>query len=543
MENDADSTNMKSSLNLSIRQIGQGSGACAITSLVLGSILTASVWGQDLIPMRTGNQWTFTSAYSTAPLSLSITKMLQLGPKSVALVDFNNPWMRHTLLLSEDSTGVMVEGFSVSGVTHWFTEPSPYFQTKVPVGTSWVTPFGTMSLEQTHVTVGSYQGCLRYRMRNPDGTTTVWVLKPGFGYVQFGEGPAAFIVSQSTALAPTDFTAAVKLAGPCPLLGVASMPTAASTTPAMRQSAFEEAAAGGSRWVNVNATWRELEPLPGKYNLTRITDELRLARQAAQRAVLTIKVTETTVTGLPSDLAMRAMNDATVVARFELLVDRLAALIKDTNVGWMNIGYEVDTFLFLNPGQITPFNTLFQKGKSRVKRHRSTIPVGMVFSFDTTRISDEMFNAVKKGADIISFNYYGLGPGFTHRSASAPLSDIPLMLLLAEGKPVLLTELGYSTGGVNGSAARQQEFLANAFSALRGTSGRVAGASVWAMRELPLSIANAVSAELGLAQDSNFMSFLRTAGLATETGTHKLAWDSFVMAASQYQMPSTCTIP
>jgi hypothetical protein len=319
------------------------------------------------------------------------------------------------------------------------------------------------------------------------------------------------------------------------------MPAAAGTTTAMREAAFQEANAAGSKWVNVNATWRELEPSAGSYDLGRITDELRLARQAGQSAVLTIKVTETTVSGVPLDLLARPLNDTTVLARFDALVDRMAALLQDSNVGWVNIGYEVDTFLFLNPSQQAPFDALFQRGKARVKAYRASLPVGMVFSFDTTRMSDQMFQALKARADVISFNYYGLGPGFTHRSPSAPLSDIPLMLMLAEGKPVLLTELGFSTNGLNGSQSAQQEFLANAFTALRPTSGRIRGVSVWAMRDLPQALTMAIGNELGLAHDSNFLRFLGSAGLKTEQGATKPAWATFSTAAAQFQTLGSCT--
>jgi hypothetical protein len=509
-----------------------------------GTLLLAPMgFGQDLIPLKQGNYWNLRSEYSTAPMSLTITDVYPLGPLTEFHVDFNNPWIRHKLLLSQDASGVKAEGYSVNGVTYRFSEATLYFAKNVAPGSSWQTPFGVMSLEQSNLEINGRSNCSRYRLRNPDGTSTVWVLQPGFGFVQFGEGPAAFQVSTYLSDSPSPTFPVAKPIGPCPPVGLASMPAIIATTTAMREASFAEANAGGSKWVNVNATWQELEPFNNVFALTRITDELRLARESGQRAVLTLKLPNTTVSGLPSDLASRSLSDSTVRSRLERLLDRMAPLIRDTNVGWINLGYEVDTFLFLNPSQQSGFFSLYDAGKTRIRSLRSNVPVGMVFSFDTTRMSDQVFNQLKSRADHISFNYYGLGPNFTHRATSAPLSDIPLMLHLGQGKQVLLTELGYSTAGANGSSTRQQEFLSNAFTALRSTSGRVAGISVWAMRDLPANIVATVGNTLGLAHDTNFNNMLKSSGLKTEDGSEKIAWSTFRTSAQQFPVLGTCTVP
>ena len=364
----------------------------------------------------------------------------------------------------------------------------------------------------------------------------VWGFKPGFGIVSYTINNVEFTVSAATSVAynPLERQLSVRA---CPSAGLTSIPEDTSLSNAQREGALQISTAAGSKNIVIGATWAELEPTQGSYKLTRITNELQLAAKYNLAAVFNLRLPQTMTTTLPGYLAGKSLNDPVVLTRLSALISRLAAIFP-AQVKWVNIGYEVDTYAFVNPSGLQAYLTLFDSGRAALKTLKPRISVGQVFSFDTSRSNNQMFQLLASRGDHISFTYYALTGTFQQRAPDSPAFDIPLMITMVAGKPVLLVEIGYSSAWAGQSA--QAQFYSSAYSTLRKSGGSVAMFSAWSYRDVPAALVASLSLQFGQT-GPEFSQFVTSTGLVDQFSSPKQAWYTFVSEAPAFATTSACT--
>jgi hypothetical protein len=117
--------------------------------------------------------------------------------------------------------------------------------------------------------------------------------------------------------------------------------------------------------------------------------------------------------------------------------------------------------------------------------------------------------------------------------SSAPLDDFPLMLDIAGDRPLVLQEVGYpSAESLGSSEQKQADFITNVFAAWDQAGSKIPFLSIFALGDLSDDLMNQLGAYYGLAQDTNFLDYLRTLGLRQVDGTPKLAWQTFLDEAA-----------
>jgi len=493
----------------------------SLPGLFVGALYFASaINGQSLIPASSGNQWKLTSIYTPSPITFSVISSRPYGSQTVTELSQVYPWATYSFLISENASGVLMEGLVLNGNTYWLPEPFPLFRTNATPGESWNTPVGPISLisKQSTVTSGgvTYTGVYRYSVGS---ASQIWQLKPGLGVVSYIVDGVEFKLSSSVSN-PAQVTTPALQAKPCPKPGVTSIPEDASLTGTERENALQFALQMGSRNLIVGASWAELEPTQGSYSLARIKDEFRIATKYGLATVFTLRVPQTATAAMPTYLAGKSLNDPTVKTRLNALLTKIAPLLPP-QVKWMNIGYEVDTFTFTNPTQLPAYLAMFDAAKSTMKSLNPSLSVGQVFSFDASRTSDEMFRQISSRGDHVAFTYYAISGSFEPRAATAPAKDIPLMIAMAQQKPVLLLELGYSTA--KASPAAQAEFFDNALNTLRQSGGSVPFFSTWSYRDIPSKYSSTIATQFGQT-DPAFSPFILSIGLIDGAGVPKPSW-------------------
>ena len=134
-------------------------------------------------------------------------------------------------------------------------------------------------------------------------------------------------------------------------------------------------------------------------------------------------------------------------------------------------------------------------------------------------------------SDVIILTYYPLQGDSQVLPATSPATDIPLMLSLAGGKPVVLQEAGYPSGAPNASSeASQQQFVVDLFQAWHTAGNSLPFLSYFALYDFDQTTCAALGTYYGSA-DPAFLSYLCTLGLRHSDGSAKPAWGAFVTAA------------
>jgi hypothetical protein len=535
--------NVKTSLETSIRILGVtkkvflfGLGCCLVAA--------ATVQAQSpVMPLTQGSQWRLQSPASSVTVTVDKDRTIN-GIKFVQWT-LSGGWGQLHLLLSVTGNDINFEGLVTDNFSYRYPTSIPLFPAAATPGQNWQWPLGRITAVAGNLTAvtkgGTYTGCSNFRWDRSDGSTQSWTMCPTVGPAVYADASGTYTLANFT-LKPAK-AVSQPVAAPCPALGVASIPNDPSLTLANRDAALQVAVQNNARFLDIDATWAELEPTPGNFQFARIRDEFTLAQKYGLEVVFTLKLVNNNVSGLPPDLATLAWNNSQVVARLQTLLIQLLPQFQ-SQLKWVNLGYEVDGYFLAKPLEIPSYGALYSAGRTFVKSVAPAASVGIDFAFDSVHQNSAVFQMFSPYIDHVAFDYYAQDATLLERPPASLTIDIPLMVLLAAGKPVILKEVGYSSGiGAGSSPDQQRAFMANLFAAIQLAGGTFKGASVWAIQDMPASLVEQVMAQYGIGSNAAMASFLGTLGLQDLTGTPKPAWSVYTSSTAAFLVSGACQTP
>lgn len=512
--------------------------ACAFFAL---SALTAShALAQNYLPLAPGNSWQLSIAGVNATLAVTSYSVVSGTPR--ATVQFSNPWFTYNMLVRSTSSGILLEGVQYPAGVNGYPDPVVLFGTGT-AGQTWSSPYVTSKLVSTNNTVvtpsGTYTNVARFDITLA-GSPQTWYMAPSVGFVQFGTGTGLQLSSYTLNPAPSP---TAPTAAQCPKVGITANPRATDDFSAMgKETAFQNATNAGSTFTTIAASWGQLEPSPGVYDFSSVSQPLSLIAKYGVDAVFTVKTADTLTRSLPSDLMSLAWDDPRVLARWQSF---LGALLKNFNprVKYLNLANEIDTYLVAHPAESTPFTTFLRTGKALVGERASSVVTGVVFAFDSWRLSDTVFRTLYPLISEVSFTYYDANsqvPGSIQRDPAGVPFDFADMLNAANGKPLVLTEVGYtSSTAVASSTAQQQNFYSMMLTQFAAAGGKLGGATFSFMSDFPSATIAALTAQYGLG--SPWVSWVSGLGLFDSQGNPKPAWTTFSSKAGAMKANTGCT--
>lgn len=513
--------------------------------LALALLFSAS-WATavDYLPLVTGNSWTLATR-SGATMTISVASTEIAGPARRARLLWQTPWGSTMLLIRSTARGIEHEGFLLSDAATHFAVPGAMFM-EGPQGASWTDSLGTSIIWDDNASVETrnytYRGVRHYVVAYSEKQRFDWFLARGTGFVKFGEGDDAFVLTSATVRSePAPAVASIN--GSCPLVGVdPNPPISQGNTVDAYDSAMRTAVAAGSRYLDVPLYWRLIEPTPGNFDWSKLQEALWFAATYNLEVSLTLKTANTTGRELPADLARLSWDDPVLLARWTRLVTLLGERL-NPRVRWVNLANEVDFYFFERPGEVDPFRQFFRAGSDAMRRVQPGVSTGVVFAHDSIRYTDRVLNRLKDLGDHVAFTYYNLD-GLKARPAFEAGIDIPDMVNKAGGKPVIITEIGSSSSLQAGSSPEEQSlFFAVAFDALYRLSGRVQAARVFQLSDLPGEAVDFLARSLGQSSNAAFVAHLGALGIFDKGGEPKPAWEMFKAAATAFKVPNACLVP
>jgi hypothetical protein len=273
--------------------------------------------------------------------------------------------------------------------------------------------------------------------------------------------------------------------------------------------------------------WSELEPSAGDFQLDDLVNGIDFFENAYDYTFLVgIQVLNTTDKETPPDLLDVPFDDPRMLRRFQALLDALLPHLTE-NVRYLSIGNEIDVYLETYQ-EWDAYKVFYDGAVAYAHRVAPWIQVGVTATFGGAQTLTNKVRQLNESSDVFILTYYPLGAAFTGDDPAAPLDDFPTMVELAEGRPVILQEVGYvSAEMLNSSEAEQAEFVHHVFEAWQSVGGAIPFLNYFLLHDLSEELCSSLEGYYGL-EHPNFHAFLCSLGLRQSDGTPKQGWQAFV---------------
>ncbi|MEZ4672430.1 MAG: hypothetical protein R3E39_31385 [Anaerolineae bacterium] len=295
---------------------------------------------------------------------------------------------------------------------------------------------------------------------------------------------------------------------------------------------LQTAADAGVTGDVITEVWSKLEPAPGDFQLEDIRNNIAYrTAMYDQHFMVGLQVLNTTTKETPADLLDIPFDSPQMLERFKALFDALLPHLNE-NVTYVSVGNEVDVYLG-NHNEWQSYQTFYEAALTYVHKTAPWIKVGVTTTYGGALDYPDEVAALNHNSDIIIFTYYPLNPDFSPRSPNAPFIDFPKMVELANGKPLILQEVGYPAAESLGSSDTDQAaFVTNVYKAWDETGNAIPFLSFFAMGDFSDEMCQDFLIYYGLPNVQQFYDFLCTLGLRHVDGTPRPAWQAFVDGAA-----------
>ncbi len=302
-------------------------------------------------------------------------------------------------------------------------------------------------------------------------------------------------------------------------------------------SGFGMAAEAGVTGDFLSKPWSEIEPATGEYVLQDTFNYLSYVNNAYDYTLMIgIQVLNTTAKETPADLLDVPFDDPRMIGAFEALFDQLLPALTE-NVRYLSIGNEVDVYLTAHPEEWDAYKTFFDATAAYVREWAPWIEVGVTVTFDGMQTEADKVVRLTETADVAIVTYYPFKAGLQVKEPSAALIDFPQIVALADGRPVILQEVGYPSAEILGSSeAMQAEFVRYAFEAWAVEGEAIPFFNYFVLHDFTEQMCSDFETYYGFPNE-RFHAMLCSLGLRQADGTPKAAWDVFVEEAQRWAGP------
>jgi hypothetical protein len=497
------------------------------------------------LPLAVGNKWVLRGPNQSKPVVFEVIRRESYG----FLLQSITPWGSSQWTLSDDGGKFFMTAYGngAGGAMMPMPDGPVYLDFTRAPGEKWSNALGTLTVVSRSVTVRSqnqtYSECVQ--IEHKAKSTKLWsTFAQGVGYVQFGQGNAAFILDESASTLPSHAGIPPK---PPAQPSAETQPTNNTgydrvrigltpnrfahepLTGAVMLRRLQQTVDAGVTYISGTAKWAELEPSPGRYSFGSVSSFMSAAAGVNLPVSYTLRIIDTVARDVPPDLRNTDWGDPRMRTRALALVEAVAPLLKD-RVRRLSVGYEVDGYLAKHPFEVDGFTALHATIKARLKELLPGTEVSSTLTFSGIASLAGQLKTLNSQLDFLSLTYCPLHPDFTVMDPSVVPSDFGGMKQAAAGRRIVLQEIGYPTApATGGSEDKQAEFYRLSFEEINRDPGAFAAVNFMNLADLSRDSAR---------QFANFYRFhtpafegvLQSMGLFNESGEAKKAWSIFQSA-------------
>ncbi len=519
---------------------------------------------ESYLPLKEGNKWVLRNGAGKGTVSFEVLSRDGDGYR----VRFASPFGTNDWTLVPRGGKVILSQFGKDGQMMDLPGDPVYFDFTAPARHSWKIVAGDMSIREKDATVQSAGRSYDSAIRIQQGKNMVYTFAPDVGFVQFGAGKDIYTLDESASRlsgvpdrSPVSTAAPVDDSRPVQHVPGGSDGKVASTknrapvkrntargvspkgpsmvgitvntfakekqTPQNLLSRWKQSLDTGVNFVVSSGKWNELEPKKGNHQLDSLNFQVSEAQKNGLYVAYTLRLIDTVARTMPSDLERKKWTDPEMERRVIALIEAMAPLFKD-RVKWFMFGNEIDGYFGRHPDEIEDFASLYDRVAKRLKELVPGILVSSTIMYGGIETLDDSLGPLNDRFDFLAITYYPIRGDFTMKDPGIVKSDFQRMRKAAEGRGVVLQEIGYATSSVNGSSERKQaQFIRNVFAELQANRDVFEGGSFFLLADLSDSFVKDLAKFYGMPNAKTFLGFLQTTGLFDSEGNPKEGWSVF----------------
>ena len=317
--------------------------------------------------------------------------------------------------------------------------------------------------------------------------------------------------------------------------------------PDVIQPRIDDATAAGMNAFTVYLDWPELEPSPGNYDFSGLTETLTWASDNGLSTFANITLVDIESLVLPSEFVADSSGlqfaddysfaNPDLIARFLFMMDEMLPILIDNGVFYLGLGNEVDGWLSENPQQLADYLAFIAVVREHIHRTAPDLAVGVTVTGNVPLYNPDYLQNFYPVTDIVSSNIYGIDVSdFTATNASATADMLEDFIAAFEGRPIVIPELGcVSAESMDSSPTLQRECFEVMFNIL-DDHPNVRFVTVFTFHDFEPSLCTAIQEAFGYDAGADFETvfdqriadYLCTLGIVNADGSPKPAFDAFL---------------
>jgi len=299
--------------------------------------------------------------------------------------------------------------------------------------------------------------------------------------------------------------------------------------------AYAAAKQAGIDFVPFSQQWDQIETSPGVYANEYFAIVNSFYPADNMKVAMDINPFDTNNDRRPADLKGTPMNDSTVISRYNNMITWVFNQIPNVNLVCFGIGNEIDIYLGTNQTRYEEYAQFFQCTSAHVRSLRAGLKVGTKATFNGLMGSatKTLLQNVNAYSDAVLVTYYPLNADFTIKDPNVTVQiDFQALCDLYAGKLIYFLEAGLPTSSKLGSSENKQAvFIQQVFRQWDNHTDQIKVVSFLWLHDPSDAELDTYEAYYGLS-DPNFLAYLGTLGLRTNTGVDKQGFKTLVAEAN-----------
>ena len=213
-------------------------------------------------------------------------------------------------------------------------------------------------------------------------------------------------------------------------------------------------------------SWRDLEPAPGQFDEAALDELLEPLLEDELAVALTLETIDSSSFEIPEDLVEdeltlvdgRSLDDPMILTRLETMLGWLTPKLAATRsngapgVYAIMVGNEPDNTIVDQPDLGPEVAVFTEHARKVIREHDPELAVSMTLTLESIGPNGDYAPPIVAASDFLAINYYCHRDldDWTVKDEAETESDTAAMRELADGRPILIQELGCSTGFEDG---------------------------------------------------------------------------------------------